>query len=484
MKTVIYLSNQTVKAVTGQSRKGRIKVLAVYQEEAPRLTIVNGQVTDDEAFTEFLKAFWEKHKLPAHPVCLVINSTQTVVRFFDLPPMSYRKRMRYLPREFSDVERMRDPVYSYGLVENKMFGAVMERAFLGEHLKRFQKIGIRIVSVEDALISQLRLLSCLEGLKGKVCVVQILDGAALLSVLWVNKDFLHFSRSRISTQTGARSLGECCAKNVSALMQFARAQRIRQEIEAVYIGGLEKVWWPEYEKAVLAVNSMIRVFPLADSAGAFFDFPEGKYGLGNFTAAAGGLLSKSGRANLRSQFRKGPEYLAKRRALFRQLMPALVTAATLSVVVGIQMIRWFQLTNQINRSLEYLSDSQVLAGVARYDHLEKENQILCQRIEETNRIIVNINSYPVMSTEIDQVVARCAEGLVSADVTGFQADPGMIQVISLAENERLIYPFINRLTEEKDVFSSIHYTGFEYVESQKAWRLYVECYLNDGAGKE
>lgn len=484
MKTVIYLSNQTVKAVTGQIRKGRVKILAVYQEEAPRLSIVNGQVTDDEAFTKFLKEFWEKHKLPVYPVCLVVNSTQTVVRFFDLPPMSHRKRMRYLPREFSDVERMRDPVYSYGLAENKRFGAVMERGFLGGHLKRFQRLGIRIASVEDALISQLRLLGCLDGLKGRVCAVQILDGAALLSALWVEDAFLHFSRARIPAQADARDLGERCAKEVSALMQFARAQGIQQEIGAVYMGGLKRDGWSEYVKAVFAVNSMTHVYSLADSLGPSLDFPEGEWELGGFAAAVGGLLSKGGRANLCSQFRKGPEYLAKRRAVFRGLLPALVTAAALSLVAGLQMIQWFRLTNQINRGLDYLSDPQVLAGAARYDCLEEENRILHQRIQETSRILENIYSYPVMSTEIDQVVARCAQGLVRADVTGFQADPGMIQVISTAENERMIYPFINRLAQEKDVFSSIHYTGFEYVESQRAWRLYVECYLKDRAGKE
>lgn len=491
MKTVIYLSNQTVKAVTGQIRRGKIYISAAYQEDAPRLSIVNGQVTDDKAFTEFLRSFWTKYKLSGHSVCLVINSTQTVVRFFDLPPMPHRKRMRYLPREFSDVERMRDPVYSYGLAgkgrrpeENKLFGAVMEREFLGEHLRRFRSLGIRITSVETALTTQLRLLSCLEELKGKVCAVQILDGTALLGILWVNDTFLHFNRTRIPPQADARSTGEICAQNVSVLMQFARTQKIRQEIEAVYMGGLKKENWDEYTAALFSVSSGLRVHSLTDCTGSAVSFPEGADELGNFMAVIGGLLSNGGRANLLYQFRRSPEFLARRKRLLHRLTPALLAAAVMSFVVGIQAVRWFQLVNRINRGLDYLSDSQVLAGVARYDHLEEENQKLLRRIEETNRILENIYSYPVMSTKIDQVVARCADGLVSADIISFQADPGVIQVSSLAESERLIYPFIDRLAEEKEVFSSIHYTGFEYVESQQAWRLYVECHLNAGAGKE
>ena len=64
MKTVVYLSNQTVKVVTGEVKRNRIMVERVFREDVPRLSIVNGQVTDDLRFTEFLGSFWERHKLP------------------------------------------------------------------------------------------------------------------------------------------------------------------------------------------------------------------------------------------------------------------------------------------------------------------------------------------------------------------------------------------------------------------------------------
>ena len=95
-----------------------------------------------------------------------------------------------------------------------------------------------------------------------------------------------------------------------------------------------------------------------------------------------------------------------------------------------------------------------------------------------------MQTYPVMSTKIDQVVERCAEDLVTAKIIGFQADRGMVLVSCSAEDEPSIHQFIDRLAAEEASFSGIRYTGFEYVESEQVWRLSVECYLRTPGGEE
>ncbi|MDO5549739.1 MAG: hypothetical protein Q4F76_01080, partial [Lachnospiraceae bacterium] len=201
MKTVIYLSNQLVKAAVGEVRKGKLVISQAVAEEAPKLSIVNGQVTDEAAFTQFLEEFWKRHQLSRKKVYLVVSSTQTVVRFFETPKMSHRKMMEYLPREFSDVERLRNPVYSYQILgpgrtihRQRVLGVVMERSFLTEHVRRFHSMGIQLVSVETALAAELRLLHQLEGLKGKTCAVGLLDGVTRMNILWKDGTFIHFSR--------------------------------------------------------------------------------------------------------------------------------------------------------------------------------------------------------------------------------------------------------------------------------------------------
>ena len=455
------------------------------------MSIVNGQVTDDQAFTTFLKEFWENHKLPKKDVYLIVNSTQTVIRFFELPGMSHKKMMEYLPREFSDVDRMRDPVYGYGILGKgksvpmmRMFGVMMERVFLKEHINRFQALGIRIASVETELTAKLHLLERLEHIQGKVCGVLLLDGVTLLSILWVNHSFLHFNRTRMAGGSKKEPVGEFCARGISSLVQFARAQRIADELQEIYAGGMKEEEFSCCESALSHMEQGLRLRCLEEGVGSRIRLPKEPCELGTFGAAIGGLCVRRGKENLLHQYRMDPKFLAQRRELLRLAAPAMCFLIMLLPALLFQAGNWFHIAGQINRCLDELSDPQVLAGAARYDQLKSENIALRHQIEEAIRAESIISSYPVMDGEIDDAVERCASGLVTAEVTGFQASQGLVQVSGLAEDERAVHSFIERLVEERQIFSDIHYTGFEYVENDKAWRLWADCYLTPMEGEE
>lgn len=71
MSVVIYLSNQDVRAVVGTGKGGsQVSVSRVFRAEAPEGSIINGLVTNEEAFDAFLREFWENSQLPgkrSHP---------------------------------------------------------------------------------------------------------------------------------------------------------------------------------------------------------------------------------------------------------------------------------------------------------------------------------------------------------------------------------------------------------------------------------
>lgn len=495
MKTVIYLYDRTVRAVVGEVENGTITIEKVCAEEAPPLSIVNGQVTDEEAFGSFLEEFWEKYRLPKKAVYLVVNSTQTVLRFFDAPRMSHGKMMRYLPKRFMGIERMTDPVYSYGHLEDRrageigrMYGVAMERQFLEEHVRRFRAMKIRLASVETAAVAQLKLLAYLDPLKDELCIVQLLDGTTLLSVLWAYGSMVHFIRTRIKGQGTGEQIGTGCGEALDAMLQFARSQQIGGEIRQVYVGGLTM---SELESCRLSVRQMdlrVRLYPFKDVLCTSLRFSGAVEAddleSGGAVAAVGGLRTRPGRADLLFQYKRDPKMMAHRKAIFRFYLPFLCTMAILTAVVSIQAAYWFYLSRQVDRGLDRISDPQVLAGVARYDKLTEEDVILRERLEATEKIIKAMGTYPVMSTKIDQVVERCADGLVTARIVSFQAENGMVLVSCSAKDERSIHQFIDRLAAEEESFSGIRYTGFEYVESGQVWRLSVECYLQVQDGEE
>ena len=504
---MIYLYDRTVRAVVGEAGNGSVTIERVCVEEAPPLSIVNGQVTDEGAFGQFLKGFWERNQLPKKDVCLVVDSTQTAVRFFDAPRMPHRKMMRCLPGRFIGIERMQDPVYSCGCLEKdrkgregreetRMYGAVMDRSFLREHVERFRALGIRLASVETALIAQLRFLSHLERLEDACCIIQLLDGMALLSILWAHGEMIHFSRTRLRGQGRSAQIGAGCAGALDPLLQFARTQKIDGKIREVYIGGLTESELKRCGQSICQLDPALQIHPFRDVTDGFLlwaqrttesdlaGWEEGACEPGRIAAAIGGLLTCPGRQWLLFQYKRDPEMMARRKAIFRFYMPFLGTVALLTSVVAAQGARWFYLSGQVDRCLAQIADPQVLAGIARYDKLTEENTRLRERLQATEKVLSVMQTYPVMSTKIDQVVERCAEDLVTAKIIGFQADRGMVLVSCSAEDEPSIHQFIDRLAAEEASFSGIRYTGFEYVESEQVWRLSVECYLRTPGGEE
>ena len=74
---------------------------------------------DVDAISDFMRTIWGKYNLPRKDVHLVINSSQFTTKILELPKQSEKLLMQFISREFSDVERVEDPVYSYYLLDDK-----------------------------------------------------------------------------------------------------------------------------------------------------------------------------------------------------------------------------------------------------------------------------------------------------------------------------------------------------------------------------
>ena len=108
MSTILYLSNQLVQAVENKGKNS----YAVYQEKAPEGSIINGIITDEEIFLEWIRKFFLKNKLSKKECSLVVNSTQLVSRVLELPKGSNGEIMKMISREFADI-RTEDTLFTY-----------------------------------------------------------------------------------------------------------------------------------------------------------------------------------------------------------------------------------------------------------------------------------------------------------------------------------------------------------------------------------
>ena len=99
VSTILYLSNQLVQAVEVKGKNS----LDVYQENAPEGSIINGIITDEEVFLEWIRRFFVKNKLSKKECTLVVNSTQLGSRVLELPKAGNVEIMKMIAREFSDI---------------------------------------------------------------------------------------------------------------------------------------------------------------------------------------------------------------------------------------------------------------------------------------------------------------------------------------------------------------------------------------------
>ena len=245
MSTVVYLSNNSIKVLTGEQKKNAVQVDKIYLTIAPEGSIINGIVTDQDEFSNHLKEFWRVNRLPKKGISLVINSSQFVNRTIKLPKMSDKEVLSYISREFSDVERTKNPVYNFFVLSkdeeknnSKIFATMVEKSFLDEHIQMFQSFGISIDSIDSANGCAIRILQQLPKIQKGACIVQLLDDMNITNFLFIDGVYEYSSRGRIFNDRGTIEFGDEVARAVSNLLQFAQTQHFKERITNVYLGGI------------------------------------------------------------------------------------------------------------------------------------------------------------------------------------------------------------------------------------------------------
>ena len=107
---VVYLSNRYIRVVDGEVSGSKVNVRAMYYSVDTRGCILNGTVMDAEGFTELIRNLWDSNHLPRKGVSLVIDSNQFTTKVTDVPLQKQKQMMQFVSREFTDVERIEDPV--------------------------------------------------------------------------------------------------------------------------------------------------------------------------------------------------------------------------------------------------------------------------------------------------------------------------------------------------------------------------------------
>lgn len=485
MSVVIYLSNQDIRAVVGTVRRGQISVSMVCCAQAPEGSIINGFVTNEEVFDAFFREFWEKNHLPKKGVTLVLGSAQAVTRLLDVPGMSHKKMMEYLPREFASVERTKDPVYSYVEMSKEgelchVLTTMIDRSFLQPHAERFCSMGIRLDSIVMGTMAEIQALNQLSYLKDKTSIIQVLDGMSLLNILYVDGQYYQFSRNRIFGERGTPAFGVECARTISNQQQFLKTQQIENTVTHIYLSGEFKE--EDFEicrDSIYQMDGTLEVERICEEEGGTIRFltKPACGGFDHFVTAVGGLLVPKDRRNLFFQYGQNPERIRRRRELIRYLAPTAAALLGLGAVAIVQSAIWFSRLNQVSEQFSYLEDPAVIEREAEYDQLEAENALLEARTGIIRKTMENLDTYPVYTSRVKQTIQECAAGFASAGITSFDASQGKVTVEASSPDAEYVHRFVGRLESRRDAFRDVFYDGFYFDERSGTWKCFVVCYL-------
>lgn len=485
MSTIVYLSNQQVQVVIGSPGKNKIHIDRCYEAQAPEGSIINGIVMDTDSFVGFMKEFFSANRIPMKDVTLVINSSKFVGKSVEMPKMNRKRAFSFIEREFADMNRSGDCLYSYlslgsgtGKTE-RVYVESIEPDFIKEYLEIFREIGIQIKTILSGESSLIGLTAMTIGRVHRNFSMIIADSNILTTILWIDGSFYYFNSSRCFYEPDTEDYAADVARSVSRLVQFMQANQLEQHLECIVIAGIGRENLPMYRKAVeqMGIMTKVELFEASSlAASAWVDIQK-------CLRPASGLASMDKYLNFLNLYAaKSKKKDSKATKLGINIKPVLIAAAVIAVLLmgtGTLMLTRKVTLNKLN---DYNQRPDVISSVAAYDMLIGRNAYLNAQYDAIHDIDENIKTYPVCDSRLLQKIEDCAEGYAEVSFYSFDAKEGTMEMKASSDTVDNIYRFIGRLNEQ-DIFSQVDYTGYAFNDATQSWDIHVTCTLAESAGR-
>lgn len=484
---VVYLSNRYIRVVAGEKTGGKVRASGLYYSVDTQGCILNGSVMDEEGFLGIIKDLWESNGLARKGIHLVIDSTQFTSRVLDVPLQKPAQTMQFLSREFTDVGRISNPVYGYFPLprqrEHKakahtVFATVVSREFISGYQELFGKLGITVDSVECASGAMIRLLGILSQVNDANAIVQFVDDMTLVNVLLIEGRYEYSSHNRLFADPGTQAFCAEAARAAGNILQFAKAQKIPQKITTVYIAGISREEQEFYLQNISQIDPTLEVEELSGGTDVTITSVMGRdRTFSNFSLAVGGLIETDARTNIMSQMKVNARRTEERRRRNRRLIPAVTAGAILCVITAAFGAYTLLLSMELQKEQEYNNSPDVLAACSEYEALNQEISAIAGLSQSLTGLRQSVLAYPMVNSAVEETIAGCASGLVSAEISSYDSKSGVISFDTSAGNVEQINQFI-RLLSEQDIFAAVDYTGYAQ-DAQGQWQVKVNCTMAD-----
>jgi len=487
MTTVVYLSNNIIRVVVGDRAVGRAVIKKEVLTVIPEGSLINGVITDAEELAGELSRFWDQYNLPRKGVHIVVRSSTFVVKQFRLPKVGKRKLEAMIPMEFAAVDRYEDPVYDYAKLPGgemkatqEVMGLMADRQFVEGYIKLFGKLGIEVSGFANSLGAAVKALHSLPQLEAETCIVQIVDGHNLESLLWVDGRSAQSTNQRIIAEPQSQAFATEILQHTSTMLQFYQSLKLEQQLEDVFVCGVSRKVIGELRELEQGYATGLEIAPLEIKAENADDREAEK--ISDYIYAYGMLIQNGKDINLLPMLKKKPNQNVRLKAGFRILTPVLTVLAVgflLTVVAGGTYLIKKSKLDSLNTYLEDQKNIQVAGEANALEENISVNQAINNDTAAVDRMLA---SYPLLNRKVAEQITACSNADIASLLTSYKAEEGSVVLKVAAKRETIINQYVAALYET-GLFADVKYNGYSYNDGDDEYTLEITCYLMPEAGR-
>ncbi|MCR5213425.1 MAG: hypothetical protein K6E10_03345 [Eubacterium sp.] len=486
MSVSVYFSNQIIQIAVGS--RGKIakldRVLTTY---APEGSIINGIVMNSESLGAHIKKFWEENNIPKKDVYLVVNSNKIAGKNVEVPVMDEKKTLKFVMREFSDMQREDDSLAYIQMGTDKktrirkLYAELAPKEQLREFINIFNDMGINlkgIISGEGSIIGYAgRILTK----SAKTFNLQIINGNIVSNVLFVDGTFRYYNSVRCFNDPGTPEYLDDLGRSLNQLSQFMRAEKITSPMEKVFIAGTVGEHVPTYSQVVkdYGVDAPVELVNTGLSS---------NQELLNASQVAiyavSGLYDQGPRSNFLTNFNvKEDNENAMDPVTKRRIAAVVGTFVLMLIAFGVSLTLRLVREARYNEAREYNKSALVVSQTKDYDMATARRDAALAKYNSINTVVDTIESYPVCTDEIIDILEETASGYADIEILSFDAEAGQVSFSAKARNVNDIYKYIDELLNQ-EIFMRVDHTGYTYDSSNDLYDIHVSCTLAESVGRD
>lgn len=481
MKTVVTFTGNKVYVLCGDGNKERITIEKIIPVQFSENCVINGSITDSGVFGEGIKAVWEQHSLPKNGVILSVDGNHIRTKLMKTPKLTEKKLGEIISYEFRETNEAAESFSSYVVMskdknELSILALNAERSYILSVAQIFFELGIKLESMTASRCGIINILSYIQSVKGRNCVILSLEAEILSTILVEQGGYVSFSSAHIYSDHGTRSFGTEVARTVSQMQQFQSTMRSENLITDAFCLGFSE---DDYNMSSAQVASLgLGVSVLGESpqisinGGTIADC---------FNHAGVFVLSKK-EGNLYNSIISRQDKIKKRDRFLLKLLPVLVIVAVMAIVSSIFITSNIQKQKEIDRLNAYLEDAGNIKAQEDYNFYIAESARLNGQKASAESMKEAIASYPRAVSSLNATIASCGEGIVDVVINSYDAASGSLGFSATGQNAEKLNEFIKALTDT-GLFYNVSYSGYSLMNDTGAYNVNVSCTLSGEAGK-